>query len=74
MEICIGDFITNLSVVFSGLTLLVGHQEEHLACRNFIDEVLAWLSVWSEVQMICIWSIDGTATPSSLATLKSRLV
>jgi len=19
------------------------------------DEVLAWLSVWSEVQMICIW-------------------
>jgi len=22
----------------------------------FIDEVPAWLSVWSEVQMICIWS------------------
>jgi len=20
------------------------------------DEVLMWLSVWSEVQMICIWS------------------
>jgi len=20
------------------------------------DEVLAWLSVWSEVQIICIWS------------------
>jgi len=20
------------------------------------DEVLAWLSVWSEVQLICIWS------------------
>jgi len=20
------------------------------------DEVLAWLSVWSDVQMICIWS------------------
>jgi len=39
------------------LTLLVGRQEEHLACRKLSDEVMAWLSVWSEVQMICIWSI-----------------
>ena len=30
--------------------------EEHPACKNFGDEVLAWLSVWSEVQMMCIWS------------------
>jgi len=37
---------------FSALMLLVGHQQEHLVC----GEVLAWLSVWSEVQMICIWS------------------
>jgi len=29
--------------------------EEHPACNNFSDEVLAWLSVCSEVQMICIW-------------------
>jgi len=30
----------------------------HLAqvCKKMSDEVLAWLSVWSEVQMICIWS------------------
>ena len=40
---------------FSALTLLVGRQEEHLACKTS-DEVLAWLSVWSEVQMTCIWS------------------
>jgi len=31
------------------LTLLVGHQEEHPACEKLTDEVLAWLSVWSEV-------------------------
>jgi len=31
--------------VFSALTLLVGHQEEHLACKKLSDEVLAWLSV-----------------------------
>jgi len=34
------------------LTLLVGHQEEHPACKNLSDEVLAWLSVWINVQMI----------------------
>jgi len=41
---------------FSALTLLVGWQEGHPARKNLSDEVLAWLSVWSEVQMICIWS------------------
>jgi len=40
----------------SALTLLVGHQEEHPACKKLSDEVLAWLSVWSEVQIVCIWS------------------
>jgi len=43
-------------VAFSALTPLVGHQEEHPACKKLIDEVLAWLPVCSEVQMICIWS------------------
>jgi len=30
---------------FSALTLLVGHEEEYLACKKLSDEVLAWLSV-----------------------------
>jgi len=38
------------------LTLLVGRQEEHPACKTLCDDLLAWLSIWSEVQMICIWS------------------
>jgi len=29
--------------------------------------LLAWLSVWNEVQMICMWPADVIATPSSLA-------
>ena len=41
---------------FSALTLLVGREEEYATCKKLSDEVLAWLSVWSEVQMICIWS------------------
>jgi len=37
------------------------------------DEMLAWLSVWSEVQMIAYGSADAAATPSSLASVKSRM-
>ena len=33
---------------------LVGQQEEHPALKKLSDEVLMWLSVWSEVQMVCV--------------------
>jgi len=45
------------------LTLLFGRQEKHLARKKLSDGVLAWLSVWSVVQM----------SPSSLASVKSRM-
>jgi len=35
---------------FSALMLLVGRQEGHPACKKLSGGVLAWLSVWSEVQ------------------------
>jgi len=35
--------------------------------------VLAWLSVLSEMQMIAYGPADATATPSSLAPVKSRM-
>ena len=41
-------------IAFSALTLLVGWQEGHPACKKLSGEVLVWLSVWSEVQT-CIW-------------------
>jgi len=48
-------FITMFIVfAFSALTLLVGRQEGHPACKKLSGGVLAWLSVWSEVQT-CIW-------------------
>jgi len=34
-------------VAFSALTLLVGHQEEHLAFKKLSNEVLAYLCVWT---------------------------
>ena len=45
-HICVGSV--------SALTLLVGRQEGHPACKKQSGGVLAWLSVRSEVQT-CIW-------------------
>ena len=58
---------------FGALTLLVGRQEGHPACKNLSDGVLAWSSVWSEVQT-CIRPSWCHCHSLSLATVKSRLV
>ena len=51
-----GCFLIDIRMVdaFSALTLLVGRQEGHPACKKLSGGVLAWLSVRSEVQT-CIW-------------------
>ena len=36
------------SCAFSALTLLVGRQEGHPACKELSGGMLAWLSVWSK--------------------------
>ena len=58
---------------FSALTLSVGRQEGHPACRKLSAGVLVWLSVWSEVQT-CIWPSQCHCHSLSLASVKSRLV
>jgi len=58
---------------FSALTLLVGRQEGHPACKKLNGGVLAWLSVWSEVQT-CIRPTWGRCHSLFLASVKSRLV
>jgi len=45
-----------LCFAFGALTPSAGRQEVHLACKKLNDEVLQWSSIWSEVQMICMWS------------------
>ena len=49
----------------------VGHQEEHLACKKSSDEVLVCLSVWSEVQFVCILSSQCQCIPKPVI---SRLI
>ena len=53
VESFMGNLIA-LCFAFSALTLLVGRQEGHPACKKQSGGVLAWLSVWSEVRT-CIW-------------------
>jgi len=60
LRVSLNDFVFVLFafsslVVNRALTLLVGRQEGHPACKKLSGVVLAWLSVWSEVQT-CIWS------------------
>jgi len=62
-----------LYIAFSALTLLVGRQEGHPACKKLSGGVLAWLSLWREVQT-CIWPSGFHCHALSLASVKSRLV
>ena len=61
------------SLAFSALTLLVGRQEGHPACKKLSGGVLAWLSVWSEVQT-CMCPSWCHCHSLSLASVKSKLV
>ena len=58
---------------YSALTLLVGRQEGHPACKKLSGGVLAWSSVWSEMQT-WIWPSWCHCHSLSLASVKSRLV
>ena len=61
---------------FSALTLLVGLQEQHPACKNWV--MRCWCGYLSGVRCISFayGPADATASqnPSSLASFKSRLV
>ena len=66
-------FVSVTDIAFSALTLLVGRQEGHPACKKLSGGVLVWLSVWSEVQT-CIWHSWCHCHSLFPASVKSRLV
>jgi len=72
MRWCLDCFLLLSLKVFNALTLSVGHQKEHPVSKNLRDEVLAWFFL--ERGANDLHPSDVTATPSSLASLKSRLV
>jgi len=54
LEGIVAAVLTDSENASSALTLLVGRQEGHPACKKLSGGVLAWLSVWSEVHT-CMW-------------------
>ena len=66
------------NLAFSALTLLVGRQEEHPACKNWL--MMCWCGCLSGARcglFLVIWSSwchCRPKTPSSLASFKPRLV
>jgi len=58
------------TIAFCASTLLAGHQEEHMACKNWL--IRCWHGY------MCRWfaydAADATNARSSLAWLKSRLI
>ena len=65
--------MTVLFISLQCFALLVGWQEGHTACKKLSGGVLAWLSVWSEVQT-CIRPSWCYCHSLSLASVKSTLV
>ena len=69
----VSTFLVWFCLAFSALTLLVGRQKGHPACKKLSGGVLAWLSAWSEVQT-CIRPSWCHCHSLCLASVKSRLV
>ena len=69
LYICCLRILCRMLSHFSALTLLVGQQEGHQACKK----LESWLSVWSEVQA-CTRPSWCHCHSLSLALVKSRLV
>jgi len=67
---CTCYIIYMVCFAFSALTLLVGRQEGHPACKKLSGRVLAWLSLSGARRRLAYGPADATATGS----VKSRLV
>jgi len=73
ISLTVQSCLVHLFPAFSALTLLVGHQKEHPACKKLSDEVLVSLSVWSEVQMTCVWSSWCYCQPIISCFIKTQI-
>jgi len=58
---------------FSALTLLVGRQEGHLACKNWVMRYRHGYLSGARCKWFAYGPANATATPLSLAPVKSRM-
>jgi len=63
-----------LILAFSALTLLVERQKGHPACKNLVVTYWRGYLFGARCKWFACGPADATATPSSLAPVKSRMV
>jgi len=75
-DLSISAWLTDLHEIFREGWQWVSEQMVKFWWRSgsLSGRVLAWLSLWSEMQMICIWSSWCHCHPISLAPVKFRMV
>ena len=73
ISVCDTHTHTRLTALCPELARVSQYQKGHPACKKLSGGVLAWLSVWSEVQT-CIWPSGFHCHSLSLASVKPRLV
>jgi len=56
------------------LALLLGCQEEHPVCKKLSDEVLLWLSVWSEGVRCILFAYGPADATASKNPINSCLI
>ena len=69
------SFFQESTFAFSALTLLVGHQEDHLTCKNWVMRCKHLEQ--GTVEIACLQSGQGNCYPKTLSflfSLKSRMV
>jgi len=69
---CIADYVVPLVLVPSVIWHCWLGVRKSIRPVKTSDVVLVWLSVWSDVPVICIWSSWCHCHPTSCASLKSR--
>jgi len=67
-------YYSTLRYTFSALTLLVGRQEGHPACKNWVVRYWRRYLHGARCKWFAYGLADANATPSSLAPVKSRMV
>jgi len=78
---CVSSFTSDVAYIITVIYILpsvlwhcwLGGRKGIRACKKLSGGVLAWLSIWSEVQT-CIWPRWCYCHSLSLASVKSRLV
>jgi len=65
-RLCCFQFSAYISIAFSALTLLVGRQEEHLACKNWVIRCWCGYMAGARCRLFAYGPADATASQNPI--------